>query len=385
MAGIRKVMWKSGPRYRVIWRGPDRKEHSETFIRKEDARRRKTEIERTLQTGAYVDPRAGSITLGEYFEKHFLVRPANPIRPSTEAIYRQLARHFGAYGERPAKIRPPRPLAERPLNKITRSDVQELLDAMLAHGTGASTVSATRRLLSAIFAYAVDMERLSVNPVTRAKAPRVQPRPARFLTAEEVDKLASTIRESDRALVLLIAFRGLRIGEALALRIGDVDFLKRRVQVARTVKEVDGKGLVVGPTKTGKIRSVALPAFLVEELSLHIARLEDKTQDALLFPAPRGGFVRENNWRKSVFYPACEQAKITPRPHVHDLRHTAASLSIAAGAHPKAIAEMLGHANITMTLDLYGHLFPSLQEREADKLDALYRSRSDPDESPLSV
>jgi integrase len=83
--------------------------------------------------------------------------------------------------------------------------------------------------------------------------------------------------------------------------------------------------------------------------------------------------MRHTHLRQKVFHPACRRAGIDPLPRLHDLRHTAVALAIQAGAHPKAVQEMVGHASITMTLDTYGHLFDSLQEETASRLDAIYR------------
>jgi integrase len=117
--------------------------------------------------------------------------------------------------------------------------------------------------------------------------------------------------------------------------VSDVKFLERRLTIARRVKEVPGYGLDVDTpkTKAGR-RSVPMPAFIAEALAAHVGDPDlcpGTNPNRLLFPSPRGGYIHESTWRKSVFYPACDVAKITPRPHVHDLRHTAALLMHAAG------------------------------------------------------
>ena len=112
--------------------------------------------------------------------------------------------------------------------------------------------------------------------------------------------------------------------------------------------------------KDHEVRDVPVPAFLVDPLAEHLA---DRPADALAFPAPAGGFLRNGNFRRNVFYAAAERAgvkDVTP----HGLRHTAASLAIAAGATVVVVCRMLGHSSPAVTLRVYAHLF-------ADDLDTL--------------
>jgi integrase len=80
--------------------------------------------------------------------------------------------------------------------------------------------------------------------------------------------------------------------------------------------------------------------------------------------------LRLSNWRRAVFLPACSRPRISTRFRIHDLRHTAASLMIQVGYPPKMLQEIMGHASITTTLDLYGHLYPGDMDRYADRLDS---------------
>jgi integrase len=228
-------------------------------------------------------------------------------------------------------------------------------------------------LLKAVFAYAVKKRWIARNPVT-GEGPHEVKREPRFLTAEEVGALASAVPPSSRALVLLLAWCGPRVGEALALQVSDVDFLKRRVRIERRVKEVPGEGLDVDKPKTAAgRRSVPMPAFIVDELSAQVAEFCPGTdRDRLLFTSPRGGYIHESTWRKSVFYPACDAAGITPRPHVHDLRHTSASLMHSAGFTLLEAGAWLGHTNASMTA-MYSHLFDDELDAKAAKLDARWR------------
>ena len=123
---------------------------------------------------------------------------------------------------------------------------------------------------------------------------------------------------------------------------------------------------MLGTPKSHQSRTVPIPRFLASELADLMA---GKKADQLVFTTPGGHLLRLPNWRREVFLPARTQAGISTRFRVHDLRHTAASLMIQAGYPPKMLQEIMGHASITTTLDLYGHLYPGDMDRHADRLD----------------
>jgi integrase len=144
----------------------------------------------------------------------------------------------------------------------------------------------------------------------------------------------------------------------------DLDF-GRRIDVRRAFSDVGGK-IVLGTPKSHLARTVPLPRFLAAELA---AFVQNKNPDDLVFTVASGSMVRSANWRQKVFLTARKQAGISHRFRIHDQRHTAAALMIQAGYPPKMLQEILGHANITTTLDLYGHLYPGDMHRYADRLD----------------
>jgi integrase len=105
-----------------------------------------------------------------------------------------------------------------------------------------------------------------------------------------------------------------------------------------------------------------------------------KGADDLVFTMPGGSMLRLSNWRRAVYLPARSRARLSARFRIHDLRHTAASLMIQAGYPPKMLQAIMGHASITTTLDLYGHLYPGEMDRYADRLDS---AASDPGEAKI--
>jgi integrase len=188
--------------------------------------------------------------------------------------------------------------------------------------------------------------------------------PQVYLTHEQVDALATGAGEH-RMVGLFLAYTGVRFGELAALRVRHLDLMRRRATIAEAVAEVHGKTIFSSP-KNHQSRRVSIPRFMIDDLS---ALAAGRAPDAFVFIAPQGGVLRLRNFRRAGFEPAVAAAGlsgITP----HALRHTAASLAIAAGANVKVVQTMLGHKSATMTLDLYGHLFEDQLDEVADAMDS---------------
>ncbi|KUI29712.1 integrase [Mycobacterium sp. IS-1742] len=260
-----------------------------------------------------------------------------------------------------------------PLRDVRFDDLQVWIAALSATGStrfegrglSASRVRQTHQLVGAVLKFAVRAKHLPASPAEGIELPRVGEVEQRFLTHEQLHRLAIAAGRF-RTLVFVLGYCGLRFGEAAALRVGDVDLAARRIRVRRSVTNVTGRGLVEGPTKNHSARTVPVPRFLADLLSTEAA---SRAEDELLFPSRRGGgfvTIGELRW---AFDPAAEaigQAALTP----HDLRHTCASLSIAAGCNVKVLQRLLGHKTATMTLDRYGHLFADDLDAIADAFDA---------------
>ncbi|MFM6848444.1 MAG: tyrosine-type recombinase/integrase, partial [Terrabacter sp.] len=247
-----------------------------------------------------------------------------------------------------------------------------------ASGLSAGTVRQAHRVLSLILAEAVKDGRISRNAASGVQLPRAVRLEPRFLSADEVGRLVAAAGSNGLS-VAVLAFCGLRFGELAALKVRRVNLLRRRLVVAESVTEVGGR-LVWSTPKTNRTRTVPFPPALGPGIE---ALCVGKGPDDLLFTAPGGGAVRLGNWRHRVFDPACREAGlVNVKPH--DLRHTAASLAIAAGANVKAVQQMLGHASAAMTLDVYAGLFGDDLDAVALALDGLVPQMCprDPAEAP---
>jgi integrase len=207
------------------------------------------------------------------------------------------------------------------------------------------------------------------NPVERLAVPKIEREEMRFLTPEELWRLAGAIDERYGAFVLLAGYGGLRIGELLALRWQHVDMLRRQVTVAKTLTDLAGR-LSFGPPKTrAALRMVTVPGFVVEELSRVPASPPDPGD--LVFTSPEGHPVRPTSFRRRFWNPAVNEADLSSL-RVHDLRHTAVALWIAAEANPKQIAARAGHTSVSVVLDRYGHLLPQHDDQRMAALEELH-------------
>lgn len=198
-----------------------------------------------------------------------------------------------------------------------------------------------------------------------------------FLTSEEVEALAGVIDPHYRPLLYSAVYLGARWGELAGLKREHLDLVRRRVHIVGSLQEIAGALEWLPETKSAASRRVlSVPTFLAEMLAAHLA-------GEFVFTSKRGHLLRRSTFRQGVWLPAIRDAGLEPL-RFHDLRHTCASLLIAEGAHPKEIQARLGHSSITTTLNVYGHLFPSLDERLAERLDATYqqaRSNRDVDQA----
>ncbi|WP_454728540.1 tyrosine-type recombinase/integrase [Cellulosimicrobium protaetiae] len=367
----------TGRRFRASVRGVDGRARSASFDRKTDARRWEEEQRTALRAGSWVDPAAGRVTFGEQAAKWLASR--HDLKPTTRAGYA-------------STLKLAAPLDTVPLAKITHERVGEWVADLTSRGLSASHVRGAYVLVHAVLEYAVRAKRLATNPATGVSLPKDRTRRRRYLTDEQVRDLAAAVgrwstRPGDdgpvlaqrarvdeetctllRVLVLTLAYTGLRFGEAVALRVRHVDVLRRRVRVEDNVTEVSGRQ-VIGTPKNGEARDVPLPKFLADMLA---ARMVGLGRDEHLFATSTGSPLRSGNVRR-LFDPAASAVGLDGL-HLHDLRHTAASLAVSAGANVKVVQAMLGHKSAAMTLDVYSDLFPQDLDDVARRLDERWRA-----------
>ena len=310
-------------------------------------------VEVAKARGEYIAPSLGRVTVGELGPR-WLERQRGHMKPSG----------FRSY-ESAWRIHVVSTWGSRRIADIRYSEVQAWI-AELAAKRGPVIVRTAHSVLARILDDAVRDRLLASNPARGVKLPKRPPRRNVYLTASQLDRLADESRHY-RSLVLLLGV-GLRWGEAAALRVGDIDFLRRRIELHRNAVHV-GTTVVVGTLKSNENRTIVVPKFVIDALA---ETANGNGRDDLLWPTASGGYMGPPASKESWLSGAvarCRKADPTfPRITAHALRHTAASLAIHAGANPKVVQRMLGHASAAMTLDVYADLFDSDLTSVADSV-----------------
>jgi len=361
----RETTYKGSKPWRVRYRGPDGRQRTQSFARRHDAEHWLNDEMAKLRKGDWTDPGLARMKFRDWVDawEATLVH----VRPRTKILNVGVARNYLV----------PR-FGDMRISAITTAHVREMMAEEMVQTDGRLSNSAIRRhvlVMSVIMEAAVADGRIAKNPAKGVKLPPEDSRDMRFLEPEEVAHLARHIEAHYRPMVLTAAYVGLRWGELTGLAVENIDLDGNRIRVERQIQEVRGQ-LTFGPPKTkAGIRTVTMPKSLGEILEPHL-RSTPVQASGLAFPGPKAGPLRAPSFRK-VWRRACTRAEFDHGPLdglvFHELRHTAAALAIAQGAHPMAIKERLGHASITTTLDRYGGLFPRLDEAIAEGLDGVLR------------
>ena len=351
--------------WRVAYRSPEGRQRTKTFRTQKEAKQYLARVEVALHNQEWRDPQAGRTSFGQWAEMYFA--GALHKRPTTLARDRDVTRrHYLPT------------LGKRPIASITPLDVRRLVEQMAGH-LAPSTVRTNYGVLRAIMAAAVDAELITRSPCRKIPLPEDVRNQPRFLTADELGRLAAAVPVQYRAAIYVAGVCGLRWSEVAGLRVGRIDFLRRTLTVAETVAEVSGQ-LMWMPTKTkAGHRTLPVPPFLITMLSEHLARTGRRDPSDLVFAAPDGGPLRATNWRRRVWWPALQAAGLEGLTF-HGLRHTAAGFMIALGAHPRVLQQRLGHASSRTSMDVYGSVLPSVDAALTTGLETMFTTPPPADE-----
>jgi integrase len=262
------------------------------------------------------------------------------------------------------------------LQKLTAQQVQSFYAKKLKSGTTASRIKTIHVALHTALEHARRMKLVSLNVCSDVELPRREKREKQPLTPEQARLLLQKVREHQLEGVLTLALAtGMREGELLGLRWSDVDVNKGSLRVARTVTYIPGHGFVEGEPKTVKSkRNIILPPFVIDTLKRHRVRQLEKrltlgtawVDRDLVFPDDDGDFLVFTTLLRR-FYKLLKEIGL-PRITFHDLRHSAATLLLDMGVPAKVVQELLGHSTISITMDVYSHVLPSMQKDAMDKM-----------------
>ena len=344
-----------------------------TFDRRRDAELFEASIRRARQLGQLASEVIGSnATLEEFLVEWWDTYAATRLRPNTLESYTTLLDKW---------IVPY--LGRKRLRDVSRETIDVYCARIRADGAGAPTVNRALGVLQGVFHRAVEWRRLAWNPVVgtrRLSHTRSETIGAR--SPEAVEAIRRQLDQQNAALVSLFAYEGLRPAEAYALTWADVLDDRGKARKRLRVEHAISGGEVTTP-KSGRTREPELFVPVAKELvALHLAQGRPPL-DRLVFPDSAGGHLRRQNWRRRVWIPALERARV-PYFRSYDLRHTCATLLLYEGRTLNEVAEHLGHSDPGFTARTYAHVMRDASRRRRITItEAIRRARVAVSRRPL--
>lgn len=339
----------SGGRWRVRVKSGRQAVASRTFDRKRDAEAWESAQKRSLSLGDFVDPRAGKESLGSVVDRWVSQREGT-VASTTLKADRALLLNL-----RPA-------LRSRPISAVTAADLEFVFAELVRQGLARSSVVRFRAVLSSMFGWAAKAKLILRNPVSETRVPSGMGTEAKHevypFTFQELREVTAelSVRSPDQAeIALVLGLTGLRWGELVALRVRDVASVP--IPALRVSRSAPDGHAVRTSTKGGRARTVPLTAELVP---IFARRSTGQHPDDLVFTSEEGHRLNGSNWRRAVDWPAYGRGR-----RIHDLRHTAATFWLTNGIDPKTVQTWLGHASMTLTVDLYSHWMGSSADAAA--------------------
>ena len=332
--------------WRARYSDANGREHARHFQLRRDAQRWLDEVTAAIVTGQYADPRAGRVTWAAWISD-WLDR-----QTWADGTYDAARTAFTSV-----------PWGERPIASVKPSHVQGWVSGEAKRGLAPSTIRTRLNYVQMAFRAATLDKVISSSPAAGVKPPRARKADAamKLLTIDEVRTVLEHAGDFE-AFVAVCVFAGLRLGEAAGLQLGDVNFLGRSIRVERQVQGSTNAGAKLVPPKYGSERTIFVPADLTATLAAHVAREGITRPDEMLFRTPLGHLWNRNSaggeWRRIR-----KAAHLADDLTLHALRHTYASNLIAAGCDVVTVQRSLGHAQPSITLNVYGHLWPSAEDK----------------------
>lgn len=350
MASIQK---RPNGKYRARYRDEEGKEHARHFTYKnnpnkpqESAQHWLDEVTASILTGRYIDPRAGRMTVEEFFndwEQRQIWAPGT--RRSARVAMRSCT------------------FKTIEVRAVRRSHVETWVKSMESTGLAPSTMRTRMRNIRSVLRAAVRDRLLASDPSEGVPLPRErrQEHALQIPTTEQVGRLLASAPDQMRTFIALCAFAGLRRGEASAIRLGDVDFLGRQIHVRHQLRADDAGGSELVPPKYGSERRVFVPETLLRLVNEHASNFGTFGAEQFLFSAGTGRPPSPASVAK--WWKAASEAAGVKGVRLHDLRHYFASGLIAAGCDVVTVQKALGHSKPTTTLNTYSHLWPTAEDK----------------------
>lgn len=302
-----------------------------------------------------------NITLSNYLDRYLTDVAANTLRPKTLEAYEYLVR---------LHLKPE--LGMIKLTALRPDQVQNLYSKKLSSGLSRRTVQFIHSVLHKSLDQAFRWGLITRNVCDLVDPPSVKRQSPTTLGIEQVKHLLATIKDDRMYPILALAVScGLREGEVLGVHYEDIDWNSNTIHICHAVQYLIGKGLNITEPKTDKARrTISVPDFVMEALKDNCD--SQNINQGLIFKTSNGTPYSPRNLIR-YFKQALEKSEL-PEIRFHDLRHTAATLLLSAGIHPKVVQEMLGHSQINLTLDTYSHVLPSMQKEASQKMNGLLKA-----------
>lgn len=359
MASISKYKTPTGDqRYRVMWRDPSGRQKSKSFDRYNKAKEFNTRLEHELRESSYVEP--SKMTVRKFLASWLSVHKVN-LQYKTIQGYEYNIGHIN------------RIIGDTYLQRLTPGDIEKLYKSLPElSGKSLQEIHST---LNQALKYAVKTRVINSNPCDVVDRPKRVKFQAGFIEPNDVEKYLGLFRDCWMfPAVALGMFCGLRRGEIVALRWEDVRLRNGEIIVRHSLEEQDGKRVLKTP-KSGKVRTVPIAAGVIDILKQQRKKqLEMQMFLGEEYRASDYVVTEDNGTQPALSYVSRffnRRIKSSGIPHVrfHDLRHTAASLMLLEGADLKTVSDILGHSSISITADIYAHVFTESRKKAAESLE----------------
>lgn len=352
-----------GKRWQARYDGPDGRERTSLWRTIPEAEREIVKQEAAKQTGSWLDPKAGKVTVERFARDTWL--PAQSIIGRSEIEYEGALRRYLFPEWGPREMQSVKPSEAGAWQKLLTTK----------YGLSGGYPNRVARYVRGVFRLAVVDRVIPVTPFERIPAPTlVESACAPPDVAEVRQLIAGAYHPRWAAMIEVNALTGLRSGELRGLRLSQVDFLRGAMRVDQQLVNEKGKGMYFDALKTGAgLRTLPLSQRAVDVLADYVAKYPPARSGpgaGLVFTMPAAGLIGESTLDYAI-KATCGHAGLEPR-HWHELRHHYASVLIAGGENPKVVQIRLGHKDVMTTLRTYAHLFAGAEEKTRDVLDAAW-------------
>ena len=338
-------------KYQVRFRDESKRQRAKSFARKKDAEAFEAKVKTEVNNGLWLDPVVAHENLEDIWIDFYELKKGK--KKNTLIDYENIWRNHLA--PRWGKV------------SVFRIDQIEFDKWVIAKRLSPQRIGKIHLIMSMLLDHAVKRKNLKHNPLKdalgrRSKANLQKPSieiATNFLTLGQLMKVAEN-SGFYRDVVLVLGLCGLRWGELVGLQVKDLNVSVGTLTIRRSLVEINGK-LEESTTKSHRWRIVHLPEVLQTVCHRWVF---EKNQDDPLFHTVEGTFLRNTNFTRRIFIPALLKSEVK-KIRIHDLRHSAASIAISAGATPNMVKEMLGHSDVQLTMRVYAHIFEADREKVA--------------------